>query len=65
MSSLYAEEQMNNDMMPSMDFIVFLGEWETEEGEWVDPVQLDNDEIDKLIEITSNHKINNDIDNEN
>ena len=27
--------------MPSMELLEFLGEWETEDGEWVDPILLD------------------------
>jgi len=27
--------------MPSMELLEFLGEWETEDGEWIDPVLLD------------------------
>ena len=32
---------------PSMEFLEFLGEWENEQGEWVDPVNdSDKDESD-------------------
>tara|TARA_R110000782_G_scaffold17576_3_gene48959 strand:- start:4093 stop:4221 length:129 start_codon:yes stop_codon:yes gene_type:complete len=34
-----------------MEFLEFLGEWETDEGEWVDPEYLDNEAIGKLIEV--------------
>ncbi len=27
--------------LPSMDFLEFLGEWETEDGGWVDPLELE------------------------
>jgi hypothetical protein len=27
--------------MPSMALLEFLGEWETEDGEWIDPILLD------------------------
>ena len=27
--------------MPSMELLEFLGEWETEDGEWIDPILLD------------------------
>jgi hypothetical protein len=26
---------------PSMEFLEFLGDWETEDGEWIDPEELD------------------------
>ena len=27
--------------IPSLDFLEFLGEWETEDGRWIDPEELD------------------------
>ncbi len=65
MTPLFAEEQTDNEVIPSVDFLEFLGEWETEEGEWIDPAELENEELGQLIESTSNFKINNDTDNEN
>jgi len=50
MSSLFAGEHMADESKPSMEFLEFLGEWETEEGEWIDPVELENEEFGKLIE---------------
>ena len=52
MTSLFAEELMDSETMPSMDFLEFLGEWETEQGEWIDPLELEDEEIGKLIETT-------------
>ena len=52
MTSLFAEERINIEEIPSMDFLEFLGEWETEQGEWIDPVALEDEEIGKLIETT-------------
>lgn len=49
-SILRAEQQDNTDAMPSMAFLEFLGEWETEEGEWIDPFELEDDEFAALIE---------------
>lgn len=65
-SCIYAEELMNNETestMPSMDFLEFLGEWETEQGEWIDPEILEDNEIEKLIEEAAEIKTN--TDNEN
>ena len=28
--------------MPSMELLEFLGSWETDDGEWVDPMLLEN-----------------------
>ncbi|MFQ5483160.1 MAG: hypothetical protein ACE5ER_10415 [Nitrospinaceae bacterium] len=30
---------------PSMEFLEFLGEWEDEDGEWMDPIELEDMEI--------------------
>jgi len=27
--------------MPSLEFLEFLGDWETEDGEWIDPEELE------------------------
>jgi len=59
MSSLFAEEQTNNEAKPSMDFLEFLGEWETEKGDWIDPFALEDEETGKLIYTTIETKTNN------
>ncbi len=48
--SSFANEQNNSDSYPSMEFLEYLGEWETDEDDWIDPDDLDNDDIGKLIE---------------
>ena len=42
-TALYSEDHESADV-PSIDFLEFLGEWETSDGEWVDPNEL-NDEV--------------------
>ena len=27
--------------MPSLEFLEFLGDWETDDGEWIDPEELE------------------------
>ena len=27
--------------MPSLELLEFLGDWETDDGEWIDPEELD------------------------
>jgi hypothetical protein len=51
-TSLFAEEQMDSETTPSIAFLEFLGEWETEQGEWIDPLDLEDEELGKLIETT-------------
>ncbi len=47
----FAEEENNSDNMPSMAFLEYLGEWESgNDGDWVDPEDLNNDNFEKLIE---------------
>ncbi len=58
MSSLFAEQQIVDETMPSMAFLEFIGEWETDEGEWIDPLDLEREETGKLIETISDQKIN-------
>jgi len=57
----FAEEKMNTEEIPSIVFLEFLGEWETEQGEWIDFVELEDEEPEneKLIESTSGSKIDN------
>jgi hypothetical protein len=59
MTSSFAENQSNDGAMPSMDFLEFIGEWETEQGEWLDPIALENEEIAKLIKTTSDTEADN------
>ena len=49
-SSSFAEEHNNSDGLPTMEFLEFLGEWETDESGGLDPEDLENDDIGKLIE---------------
>jgi hypothetical protein len=35
---------------PSIEFLEFLGEWETDEGEWIAPEELADDEFAQLLE---------------
>ncbi|MFV2055625.1 MAG: hypothetical protein ACC707_04115 [Thiohalomonadales bacterium] len=42
----YAEEEM-----PSMEFLEYLGEWETKEGQWVDPTVLAEEQSLENVEI--------------
>ncbi len=51
-TSLFADEQIDSETIPSIDFLEFIGEWETEQGEWIDPLELENEEMGKLIEAT-------------
>ena len=56
-SSLYADERTNDEQqttVPSIEFLEFLGEWETEQGEWMDIEILEDNEIGKILETNTN-----------
>jgi len=37
---------------PALELLEFLGEWETDEGEWIDPAELEDDDFASLLNIT-------------
>ncbi len=49
--STFAEEET-----PSIDLLEFLGDWETQGGQWIDPTQFV--EIPELTQIESQEKVN-------
>lgn len=34
-------QQPDEAELPSLEFLEFLGDWETEDGEWIDPEELE------------------------
>ena len=45
----YAEGK-TNDEVPAMELLLFLGEWETDNGEWIDPGEFEDDSFEQLID---------------
>lgn len=41
---------------PTLDFLEFLGEWETEEGEWIAPDDLENMPLNENEDDDTNEK---------
>jgi len=39
-------ERSENTEMPSLELLEFLGDWETDDGEWVDPEELEQIALD-------------------
>ncbi len=37
---------------PSLEFLEFLGEWETKSGDWIDPESFEDKDFVKLMNIT-------------
>ena len=58
-----ADDEFNSTAFPSLDFLEFIGEWETEQGEWIDPEILEINELEQLVETKA--EIKKSIDNEN
>lgn len=46
-STVYAEDVQQDEWppgeVPGVELLEFLGEWETEEGEWIDPEEMEDD----------------------
>ena len=38
--------------IPTEELLEFLGEWETEDGEWLDPEELEEEDFAELLQIT-------------
>ncbi len=36
-----ARDSSEDTEMPSLEFLEFLGHWETDDGEWIDPEELE------------------------
>ncbi|MBI4006113.1 MAG: hypothetical protein HY356_05550 [Gammaproteobacteria bacterium] len=47
LSPLHAEEQKAESGI-SIELLEFLGEWEMEDGEWLDPMELDDEYFSTL-----------------
>ncbi len=47
-SLLLAEN--SDTVLPDIAFLEFIGEWETEQGEWIDPVMLEDESFDNIQE---------------
>ena len=44
------EHDPETEHLPGVEFLEFLGEWETEQGEWIDPQEMDDDYLASQIE---------------
>jgi len=49
-SPLIAADETDDETGVSLEMLEFLGEWETDEGEWIDPDSLDNEVFAELTE---------------
>jgi hypothetical protein len=51
-SSILQADSEQEDGTPSLDLLEFLGEWESSDGEWLDPADFEDNDFVKLIEST-------------
>ena len=56
--SLAFSAKAANDDKPSMELLEFLGEWQTKDGEWVDPLRFLDINEDDLRQEDSVSKVN-------
>jgi hypothetical protein len=54
MLPVLADEQVSDEELPSLEFLEFIGEWETDEGDWIDPLEMERDETVTLFELLDN-----------
>lgn len=45
-----AKEDKTDDGTPAMELLLFLGQWETDNGEWVDPGDFEDDSFEQLVD---------------
>lgn len=56
MGSLLLPQQTraDDDTPPSLEFLEFLADWESDQGEWIDPLQMQQLEKDEHTEVQAN-----------
>lgn len=52
-SSSYAAEDEQGNALPDLEFLEFLGQFETDAGEWIDPDSLQTEELSELLELSA------------
>ena len=45
-----AKEEDTDDGTPAMELLLFLGQWETDNGEWVDPADFEDDSFEQVVD---------------
>ena len=46
-----AQQQIGEEL-PTLELLEFLGEWEMDNGEWVDPEKFEDEDFTKLLLLT-------------
>lgn len=53
LSNTYAAENEQSEDVPDLEFLEFLGQFETDAGEWIDPDSLLTEEFSELLEAST------------
>jgi hypothetical protein len=48
--TVYSESHLENETI-SLEFLEFLADWETNQGDWVGPEKFEDDSFDQLYEV--------------
>ncbi len=48
-----AENEENSQSLPDLEFLEFLGQFETDDGDWIEPSSLMANELDTLLEMAT------------
>ncbi|MEX0962634.1 MAG: hypothetical protein WDZ52_01145 [Pseudohongiellaceae bacterium] len=54
MTNTYAAENEQEEAAPDLEFLEFLGQFETDAGEWIDPESLQAEEFIGLLDASTN-----------
>ena len=52
LSPLLQAETEGNEEAPTLELLEFLGEWETSDGQWIDPAVLEDEDFANLLRLT-------------
>lgn len=52
-SSGFAAEEEQTEELPDLEFLEFLGRFETDSGEWMDPDSLLTEEFTELLDVST------------
>lgn len=59
-SNAYAAENEQDEAMPDLEFLEFLGQFETDAGEWMDPASLLSEDLGELLDAAADTDPEND-----
>ena len=60
----YGAENEQNDTAPDLEFLEFLGQFETDAGEWIDPDSLLTEEFAELLDASTEANTDSETENE-